>query len=268
MPTALVLELRPHEAGTVPAHLGRSAHAAVLRLLAETSAELARRLHDEEGPKPFTVSNVLGLDARGATADVVPEHVYGLRVTLLDVATERATAQWTAPAIGEIELDGRRWQVEHVVRDPAESPWAGAASYEELAGPTLLRPTSQASRWEMEFAAPVTFRQRGMNQPLPGADLVWGSLLDKWNAFAPMALPDEVRRFANECMAVSRFDLRSLGIPAKNGAVQIGAVGMCTYVATNRDRYWLACIETLARFAFFSGIGAATTRGFGMARLV
>lgn len=262
-----MLDLRPHQAGPVPAHLGRAAHAAVLRLLAAADPALATRLHDEEGPKPLTVSSVLGLDGRGATALVAPEHLYGLRVTLLDAATERAAAQWTAAAIGAIELDGRGWQVEHVARDAAASPWAGASSYAELAAPLLTRAVAPPSRWELEFSAPVTFRQRGMNQPLPSADLVFSSLLEKWNAFAPVALPDEVRRFAAECMAVSRFELRSLGIPAKNGAVQIGAVGMCTYVATNRDRYWLACIETLARFAFWSGVGAATARGFGTARL-
>jgi CRISPR-associated endoribonuclease Cas6 len=59
---------------------------------------------------------------------------------------------------------------------------------------------------------------------------------------APLALPEEVRRFAAECLAVSRFELRSAAEPAKNGAIQVGAVGRCSYAAVNRDRYWLACM--------------------------
>jgi CRISPR-associated endoribonuclease Cas6 len=90
----------------------------------------------------------------------------------------------------------------------------------------------------------------------------------KWNAFAPLAVPEEVRRFAAECLAISRFELRSVAEPTKNGALQIGAVGSCTHIAVNRDRYWLACIETLVHFAFFSGVSAGTARGVGQVRVI
>ena len=71
-----------------------------------------------------------------------------------------------------------------------------------------------------------------------------------------------------ECIAVSRFDLRSRAEPTKGGVPQIGAVGRITCTAVNRDRYWCACIDALARFAFYSGIGAGATRGYGQARLL
>ena len=268
MPTACIFTLRPAAAGTTPASLARAAHAAVLRLVAAADPELAARLHNDEGLKPLTVSNVLGMAERGPTTRVSPEREYGLRVTLLSPEVEAIAANWSPAAIGALDLDGIAWQVKRVTIDTAEHPWAGHASYEGLAAPALLRAEGGPTRWVMEFAAPVTFRQRGMNMPLPTPDLVFGSLLDKWNAFAPLALPEEVRRFAAECLAVSRFELRSAAEPAKNGALQIGAVGRCTYAAVNRDRYWLACIETLARFAFYSGVGAGTARGLGRARVV
>lgn len=268
MPTACMLTLRPSAAYDVPASLARAGHAAVLRLVAAADAELAARLHDDEGLKPITVSNVLGMAARGPAASVSPEREYGLRVTLLSPELEQIAARWTPEAIGALELDGREWRVERVTQAAAEHPWAGQITYEGLAGPALLRAEGGPTRWALEFASPVTFRQRGLNMPLPTPDLVFGSLLDKWNAFAPLTLPEEVRRFAAECLAVSRFELSSAGEPTKGGALQIGAVGRCTYTAVNRDRYWLACIETLARFAFYSGVGAGTARGFGRARVV
>jgi len=268
MPTACIFTLRPVSTHGAPASLARAAHAAVLRLVAAADPALAARLHDDEGLKPITVSNVLGMAARGPTATVSPEHEYGLRVTLLSPEVEPIVANWTPAAIGTLDLDGQEWRVERVTTAATDHPWAGQASYEGLAAPALLRAEGGPTRWVLEFAAPVTFRQRGLNMPLPTPDLVFGSLLDKWNAFAPLALPEEVRRFAAECLAVSRFELHSVAEPAKNGALQIGAVGRCTYAAVNRDRYWLACIETLAQFAFYSGVGAGTARGFGRARVV
>ncbi len=268
MPTALLWTLRPLTETTVASHLGRATHAALLRLIAAADASLAERLHEDVSVKPLTVSPVLGLNARGKTVSVRPDWDYGMRVTLLSSELEALAAHWSPDQIGTLDLDGTAWQVTHMTRDPTDHPWAGQESYEGLAAPALLRAMGGPTRWTLEFAAPVTFRQRGMTQPLPTPDLVFGSLLDKWNAVAPLALPDEVRRFASECMATSRFDLRSQAEPTKNGAMQIGAVGVCTYVATNRDRYWLACIDTLAHFAFYSGVGAGTARGFGRTRLL
>jgi len=268
MPTACMCTLRPADAHAAPASLARATHAAVLRLIAAADPALAARLHDDEGLKPITVSNVLGLAARGPTAEVSPKREYGLRVTLLAPELEQIAAHWTPETIGALELDGREWRVERVTQAAAEHPWAGQTTYEGLAAPALLRAEAGPTRWALEFASPVTFRQRGLNMPLPTPDLVFGSLLDKWNAFATLTLPEEVRRFAAECLAVSRFELNSATEPAKHGELQIGAVGRCTYTAVNRDRYWLACVEILARFAFFSGVGAGTARGFGRARLV
>lgn len=268
MPLALIWTIRPRAAARVPANLSRAAHAAILRLVDAADAELAARVHDDEGPKPLTVSNILGLNPRGREALVRPDLDYGLRVTLLNPALEALAAAWHAAAVSPLDLDGLLWDVTAVTADPAAHPWAGYASYEDLAAPALLRAAGSPARWTFEFAAPVTFRQRGLNQPLPTADLTFGSLLDKWNAFAPLALPEEVRRFAAECIAVSRFDLASRAEPTKGGVPQVGAVGQVTYVAVHRDRYWLACIDTLARFAFYSGVGAGAARGFGRARLV
>lgn len=267
MPTAVIFELRPAAAGPVAANLGRAAHAALLRLVGAADAALAESLHNSDGPRPLTVSNLAGLQPGGA-ASVSPEHTYTLRATLLTQELEALVHSWSAETIGELDLDGSMWRVERVLTDQSEHEWAGSASYEQLVMPALGSTGSGPQRWTIEFASPVTFRQRGLNQPLPLPDLVFGSLLDRWNALAPLVFPEDVRRFAAEHLAISRFNLRSAVEPTKGGALQIGAIGRCTYTVTSRDRYWLTCIDTLARFAFFSGVGAGTTRGFGQARLL
>lgn len=267
MPSAIVYTLQPLRAARVPANLGRATHAAVLRLIRDADPALAERVHDDEGLKPLTVSNVLGLGP-GKQVEVTPERTYGLRVTLLSEALEALAPAWTPEALGELDLDGHAWRVVARAEAPDDDAWAGRVAYTELAAPLLERPGEQPSRWSIQFAAPVTFRRRGANVPLPMPELVFGSLLEKWNAFAPIALPDEVRRYAEECLAVSRYDLRTIASPTSNGALQIGAVGRCTYISTNHDRYWQACITTLARFALYSGIGAGAARGWGQARMI
>ena len=131
----------------------------------------------------------------------------------------------------------------------------------------MSRAATLAGRWELEFTTPVTFRQGGKNQPLPTADLVFGSLLERWNANAPMPLPPTLREAVATQVAVSRVDLRSVALPTKGNGLQIGVIGSCGYTLVGRDRSWVGALDLLSRFAFYSGIGAGTTRGFGMARL-
>lgn len=267
MPQAIVFTLRPTAVANVATVLSRAAHAAILRLIQEFDANLAASIHDDEGRKPLTVSNVWGLGA-GARTTVSPERDYYLRVTLLSDDLERIAAEWTPSTIGVLDLDGHLWRVTGRADATAEHPWAGRATYEQLAAPLLNRPSHLPTTWTIQFASPTTFRQRGMTMPLPLPDLVFGSICDQWNTSADFALPDEVRRYAAECLAISRYDLRSVASPTSGGALQIGATGCCTYRAMNHDRYWRACIDTLAAFAFYSGVGAGTTRGFGQARLL
>lgn len=268
MPLALMFHLRPTAAAHVPVHLSRATHAAVLRLIEQADASLAALTHDESGPKPLTVSNVLGMPRSGTDAAVSPDTRYGLRVTLLTTPLEQIAETWltTVPA-AHLTLGGADWQVERVTADPAVDDWTGRASYAAIAH-AAMHTAPLPTRWTFEFVAPLTFRQSGKNQPFPLPELVFGSLLDRWNAFAPLTLPDEVRRFAAELVAVSRYELRSVREPARNGAFQVGALGECSYTALRRDRHWVTCLEMLARFAFYSGIGAATTRGYGRARLL
>ena len=83
-----------------------------------------------------------------------------------------------------------------------------------------------------------------------------------------MALPDEVRRFADECLAISQFRGHTRMLRGKDGGKQIGFVGEVTYRALNTDRYWLSLINVLADYAFFAGVGYGTTQGMGQCRRV
>lgn len=278
---SLVLTLRPLQALATPPSLGRAAHAILLDAVRRSDAELATRLHDESGVKPFTTSSLIGLRLREGLR---PERTHALRFTALTGAVARALGQaaglpWAADesppeaplAVGAVlNLAGALLRIERV--DSAEPdagpahPWAAQTTYEALSAPWLLGRVRPGRRLSLAFMSPTTFKSAGKHVPVPLPEWVFGSLLEKWNAFAPVALPDEVRRFAAEVLALSRYDLHTLGLPLKEEAVRIGAVGQATYTALHEDRYWLSLIHLLADFALYAGVGAGAGMGFGQTR--
>ena len=149
----------------------------------------------------------------------------------------------------------------------AGSPWAALSDYQTLSAPYLLAKIQAPRRVTLKFTSPTTFKSRGMHVPVPLPGLVFGSLLNRWNAFAPVVFPDEVRRYAEECLAISRYKLQSRSVPMKSSGLRMGGTGEVTYVTLNYDRYWMSIIQTLALFARFSGVGAGTTIGLGQCRL-
>lgn len=268
MLTSLVLSLAGDEPAELPRDLGRASHASLLRAIGARDPALAERMHAGDGLKPFTCSNVMGGRRRAGVLVVAPGDALWLRYTGLTAEVSAGLATLAAAPPAEVELDGRAFRVTGATLDPAVHARASQIGYEALSAPYLLARRPPAARITLRFVSPTAFRAKGQNLPLPLPASVFGSLADRWNAFAPIALPDELRRFAEECMAVSRFHARTRMLRGKQGGVQIGFVGSVRFSATNRDRYWLSLINVLADFAVYAGVGYQTTQGMGQARRV
>jgi CRISPR-associated endoribonuclease Cas6 len=147
--------------------------------------------------------------------------------------------------------------------DAAQDPRSGRTSYETLAALQLLQGQGPARKLSLDFHSPTSFQSKGMHIPVPLPNLLFGSLVDRWNSFSPITLSPEVRRFGEEMVALSHYRLESEVVVQKNGAPIIGSVGRATYTALGGDRYWLATMQMLADFAFYSGVGVKTTTGMG-----
>ena len=289
---SLVLTLHPTRTAPLPPRLGRAAHAILLDRLAARDPALAAALHAGDGPKPITCSDLMGPREAGRVA---PDVAYVLRYTALTAPVAAALATAFAPG-DTLTFEGVDLRVEALAPDHSAlrmgeagsalgdpqspdsarspSPWPGSDDYDALAA-RHLRPSgpAPASAWTLLFASPTAFRSQGLTQALPLPSLVFGSLVARWNAFAPVALPEEeVRRYTQECVAISRFALRSApGWTRGQGdarGMRIGAIGEVTYCALNRDRYWLAVLGLLAGFARYAGLGMLTTMGMGQVRAV
>ena len=266
---SLVLPLRLEAAPQgqdLPRWWGRAAHALLLKAVGEQDPALAQRLHDAEGPRPFTASTLIGPTRQGR---LDPEAVYRLRFTGLtpEVSQALLTARREGLLAPDHLLDLAGWTF-RVLPDPeeADDPWQAATTYQELSADLLTARAAPARTWTLLLAAPTTFHVAGKHVPFPMPGWVFGSLLNKWNAFAPVTFPPEARRYAEEVVAVTRYQLSTRAVPLKGGALRIGAVGRVTYRALSYDRYWMSVMEVLARFALFAGVGAGAAYGLGQAR--
>ena len=271
MLTSLVVELKAAEAVSLPANLGRAGQALLLRLIAEQDADLAAQLHAGDSLRPLTASNlVMGRRAEGSLHLAAGQSGW-LRFTGLTAAVSGCLTRLAEGPPQSVELDRVHLAVTGATLDPAAHPWAGQISYQDLAGRYLLGGQAPPPYLTLEFASPTTFRSGGKFLPLPLPELVFGSLLDRWQTFSPVALNPETRRFAAEAVALSRYRLRTRGMPYKRGGgggnTLIGFSGQVAFRALNRDRYWLNVLHLLGAFAFYSGVGAQTGSGLGQTRL-
>jgi CRISPR-associated endoribonuclease Cas6 len=289
---SLVLTLKLLEAGDddipAPRWWGRAAQAVLLETVQKVDPVLAGALHDPQAGaetpggqvyRPYTVSNLVGRFSRqGPRTD----ERYGLRLSamqgkLAEVLLAAAAPSGQLSAGERLKLAGHTFEItttswgESTPGGEIDGPlsaWAGATGYRQISSALLLSKEQAPRRITLDFASPTTFKSGGMHLPVPLPGLVFGSLLEKWNAFAPLAFPVEARRYAEECLALGRYHLRSRAVQMKGRGVRIGGVGRATYVSVNYDRYWMSVIGVLAAFAAYSGVGAGTTMGLGQTRWI
>jgi len=266
---AVILELTSQRTAILPSHLGRGNHSLFLDWIAGFDAPLAQAIHDGEGLRPITCSSLLGITP---TADGLPVRggaQYSVRLTSLDPAlSHQMEAHLISDPPATWKLHGHPFTVSAVVCDPARNTWSGSTSYENLASRYLIAGEKPSKSMTIEFASPTTFKSKEMNVPAPLPGLVFGSLLDRWNAMSAVTLPDDLRTFAEDAVALSQYQLRTEVVQHKQGSLLIGAVGRVTYRALVDDVYWLACLNILADFAFYSGVGAKTSTGLGQCRRI
>ncbi len=255
--------------GSLPAALGRAIHAEVLRQIDQRDSQMARQLHAWNGPVPLTCSGLNNARRAGAELPVGPGERYEVHVTGLMEAVSHVLHSFLIQEPESVwTIHNHPFVLESVTCDPAHHPWAGITDYQQLAADHLLATGNPSNRVTLRFDSPTSFKSNEMQIPVPMPDLVFGSLVDRWNQFSPILLSDEMREFSRTCVAVSRYNLRSVPMPHKPGAMRIGGVGEVTYTALDGDRYWHGAMQMLADFAVFSGVGVQTTNGMGQARKI
>jgi CRISPR-associated endoribonuclease Cas6 len=245
MPYVLTFPLHPIQAAALPPCPGRALHALFYQWLALGDYALSTRVHDSEGPRPFTVSPIYRVDGQPT-----------LRLTLLD------DGLWPALFHG-ISLTPTVEVLGHPLTLPLDGFQVEYRSYADLAAGGRAD-----TRIRLRFLSPTSFRSREMHVPLPDPALVYQSWLARWNTFAPeqvrinVALLDIVAAH----VAVSRYDLRTEMVDLGDNRKAVGFVGRVQFNVVRARMIgdeWVRRLNLLADYATFCGTGHKTAHGMG-----
>jgi CRISPR-associated endoribonuclease Cas6 len=248
MPCTLTFPLPFAEATALPPYPGRALHALFYQWLALGDYSLAVQTHDDDGPRPFTVSPLRRLNGQPA-----------LCLTLLEDGLWPALSQGIA-LTPTVELMGRPLTL------PAGGPQVEQCSYADLAAGARAE-----TRIGVRFLSPTSFRSHEMHYPLPDPGLVYQSWLARWNTFAPeevrinVALLDVVAAH----VGVGRYELRTEMVDLGEERKVVGFVGMVQYNVLRAGMIgeeWVRRLNVLADYAAFCGTGHKTAQGMGQTR--
>lgn len=193
---SLYLTLRPLDSGRPATSLPRGGDGPARRcccICQQLDPTLAAALHDGSTLRPFTASTLMGRMQEGR---LDPAGSYALRFTGLTLPVSQLLAGAAQPggplAPGaHLSLDYQPFRVETALT--TGHPWASQAGYSQLAAAILSGEAPR--RIGFLLTSPTSFRSADRQVPLPLPDLVFGSLVERWNAFAPLAFPAKVRRY-------------------------------------------------------------------------
>ncbi len=269
---SLVIQLVPEHSGSLPSTTGPAMHGLFFKWLAGQDASLSARLHDLAGPKPFTVSALQPLVAippsraeRNNDLILSPQAKYWFRMTSIEAEFSRFLLEYFyAQPPSQFEILKHRFEVERVIFNPQEHPWAATSTF---AG--LNEPVTSSAKVKLQFHSPTTFKAQGRSRPLPLPEQTFNSLLTRWNNYASQPIDPAFSTWVSENLAISGYELRTelaLMEGSRQGAKLIAFRGWCEYTALQSDPAMLQTLHQLARFAFFSGVGYKTTMGFGQTR--
>ena len=269
MLASIVVYLESEVTHPLSPSIARSVHGLFLKLLREGNIDLAKELHDKQGVKPFTISTLYGKFGRTSIQRlIVKDFEYWIRFTLLTEDSFKTFSKVIFPLAaeqGKIFLNGQKFRVKKALLEVEENGgWSGLSNY---AG--IIEEASNSKMKEdaifVQFYSPTTFRQGKTNYILPEPSLVFGSWLNKWNAFCEIPLPAEIKSEVKEKVVVAEFRLRSAYYNLDDHQL-MGFQGRCKYDLTNAEEQLKIYLHALSSYSFYAGTGQKTTMGMGMTR--
>ncbi|GFP27363.1 CRISPR-associated endoribonuclease Cas6 [Candidatus Hakubella thermalkaliphila] len=262
---SFVVRVRPMKSVCYQYCTGRLLHGLFLHLMERVNPSLAGELHDTKGQKPFTVSPLFGhfLTDSGAKKALEEEEYWFRFTALTEECCEALVRVFYGEAIPNATVMIEETPFLITATDLAvggRRGWSGLLSYDDLISTANGEPEITLC-----FQTPTTFRQGKINYVLPDPNLVFGSLLRKWNAYAPKKIPQEIKNFIFERVGVSQYRLSSRLYDLGDHSL-IGFQGKCKYTVLGDQNEMTRYLNILADFAFFAGLGQKTTMGMGQVR--
>lgn len=282
MPYSIVIHAFPRTDLPLAHAQGKILHGLFYELLQNASAAKGDEVHSSEGLKPFSTALLLNERQRRAESIRAGEELK-IRFTFLDDALYPLLARYflSTPDLS-FDLVRTELTVSRILSTPQSGEeWAGFSSFAEI----YANASDSEKQFLFHFATPTFFKRGGgpaypdLLVPLPLPDLVFGSLLRNWNQFAPTSFVEAnlLKEICSHHVEITHHRISSqlarLIFPRDDGTYRTttfpGFVGSCSFrLVELHDQSIIQTLNALADFAFFSGVGAKTTMGCGVARRV
>jgi CRISPR-associated endoribonuclease Cas6 len=245
---------------------GKHLHALFLSLVNSIAPKLSEYLHRSQSNKDFTISplqitrnhNQNQLTWEKQKKDIKKGSNCWWRITLLDDNLfGKLTPLWlNINPQKPFHLGSGELQIISILSSNKSHPWANACSYQEI-----YETASESDRnLNFKIYTPTAFRQGKNDLFLPTAEIVFSSLLRKWNKYSNLPLEN----ISFQDIYPSLFDIKTEIIFNETNKF-IGCVGDINYkILGETDSSLIRSINILADYAFYSGIGRKTTMGLGI----
>jgi len=271
---AAILTVRPTGSCALPRWSGPHFRTWFLKQVRHYNPVIADTLQTGDKLRPYTVSILFNssFPSRDHIC-LTPEQTYTLRITTLWTPLTRLLLERFLPDIqGQtIQIADTLFQIENYATRPEDHPGANITSDTALIQQHTLHTDVIPRSLGLEFVSPTVFHSlHGLVTPFPFPALVFGSLIDRWNTFNEVRLHPDTRRFAEEGIETRHHRIHTNRVILDmDGQVRhiSGFQGQCHFSILRGDRYWQGVIHTLAKYAFYAGVGAHTTMGLGQVRL-
>ena len=292
MPHSLILNLLPQSTIYPQFLTGRHYHALFLNLVSSVDRTLGDLLHESTADKAFTLSPLqVKLDSPKYTDRKYTDRKYTdrkyidkRRSHVLQYQQQRpinpGTPCWWRISLLDDTLFSKLTQlwlninpeqpwhlgsadlfITSIQGTPQSiQPWANACSYSQL----YDRASNIEKTINFVFATPTAFRQGSYDTGLPTRELVFRSLLKRWNKYSQIEFDSEFI----ESIYPSFFNIKT-EIASDSRSKFIGCVGEISYrIMGELEAETIKKINALADFALYAGVGRKTPMGMGMVRRI
>ncbi len=253
MLTTIVLMLKPNKDSTIKVSHGESAYASALNIIGSFDQELERKIHDGRGAKPLTVSPIWEAPRNGNMLLLKSDKTYRWRLTGLNENVSNCLMSLSSK-VKQLWIDNTDFDVIDIYTDNDSDPNAGQSSYKDMLD--YWNNIEPPESFTLKFLSPTTFRDGYNVKPFPVPELVFGSLINTWNAHSSYEL------------SFSKYDIKDLIMLSNwNGETRSVIlegrkipcfIGKFTYRAVENLMEIRQIIGLLSDFAFFAGVGNYT----------
>lgn len=232
--------------------------------------------------KPYTVSTLLDSHSRLLRAGswVQPGELCWIRITgLNEELSDLIETKLIKKLSKQLTIHKMNFRVNEVATKRTGHEWAGSTTFPEIAQDATL--ASVENRVRMEFTSPTAFRSNGLDICIPAPGQIFRSVWEKWNAFAPesMQVDDQWPQFASDCILVDELtaiNSTRWDFSEGTGRSATGFTGTVGFHLAPKNKVKLqwqekwdganVVMQSLAGFAFYSGVGHHATTGMGQSR--